>query len=301
MHRNKMPLSFAALALGVLIATPALAQQYPQGRGANDGGMVSAKTGGEQPSATPKVARTKTSQTAPKARAVNQQAAPREAAQKYPTGRSANDGGFATMQTQNQPTGERQFAWEGNDAAYGGQFRGGQYYNYNPGYAGTGYAGTGYVGAGYAGVGYGGYRPGYAWQGNPGYVGAGYGGWQGNPGYVSGGYGAYRPGYRPSGYAWQGNSDPAYGVGGDYYAFSPGYAWQGNPGYVEQQTAWAGNAPVGGDFYDFSPGWNSGPTTVSMTTSVNGGDTAACRARFRSFDPASGTYRGFDGQRHPCP
>jgi hypothetical protein len=28
---------------------------------------------------------------------------------------------------------------------------------------------------------------------------------------------------------------------------------------------------------------------------------ASCEQRFRSFDPASGTYLGFDGLRHPCP
>jgi hypothetical protein len=26
-----------------------------------------------------------------------------------------------------------------------------------------------------------------------------------------------------------------------------------------------------------------------------------CASRFRSFDPASGTYLGRDGRRHPCP
>jgi hypothetical protein len=26
-----------------------------------------------------------------------------------------------------------------------------------------------------------------------------------------------------------------------------------------------------------------------------------CAQRFRSYDPASGTYMGYDGQRHPCP
>jgi BA14K-like protein len=26
-----------------------------------------------------------------------------------------------------------------------------------------------------------------------------------------------------------------------------------------------------------------------------------CSQRYRSYDPASGTYRGFDGQRRPCP
>ena len=30
-------------------------------------------------------------------------------------------------------------------------------------------------------------------------------------------------------------------------------------------------------------------------------DDAACAARFRSYDPASGTYLGYDGIRHPCP
>lgn len=26
-----------------------------------------------------------------------------------------------------------------------------------------------------------------------------------------------------------------------------------------------------------------------------------CEQRFRSYDPASGTYLGYDGHRHPCP
>jgi len=28
---------------------------------------------------------------------------------------------------------------------------------------------------------------------------------------------------------------------------------------------------------------------------------AYCAQRFRSYDPASGTYLGYDGRRHPCP
>ncbi|WP_244610726.1 BA14K family protein [Microvirga pakistanensis] len=35
---------------------------------------------------------------------------------------------------------------------------------------------------------------------------------------------------------------------------------------------------------------------------VYGNNTAAyCAQRYRSYDPASGTYLGYDGQRHPCP
>jgi hypothetical protein len=28
---------------------------------------------------------------------------------------------------------------------------------------------------------------------------------------------------------------------------------------------------------------------------------AYCMQRFRSYDPRSGTYLGYDGLRHPCP
>jgi hypothetical protein len=33
-----------------------------------------------------------------------------------------------------------------------------------------------------------------------------------------------------------------------------------------------------------------------------GGDSAGyCAQTYRSYDPASGTYLGYDGLRHPCP
>ena len=32
-----------------------------------------------------------------------------------------------------------------------------------------------------------------------------------------------------------------------------------------------------------------------------GDDVGYCMSRFRSYDPRSGTYMGFDGRRHPCP
>ncbi len=32
-----------------------------------------------------------------------------------------------------------------------------------------------------------------------------------------------------------------------------------------------------------------------------GGDVDRCEATFKSFDPASGTYLGYDGVRHMCP
>jgi hypothetical protein len=33
----------------------------------------------------------------------------------------------------------------------------------------------------------------------------------------------------------------------------------------------------------------------------SGADPAYCAQRYRSYDPASGTYLGYDGLRHPCP
>jgi hypothetical protein len=32
-----------------------------------------------------------------------------------------------------------------------------------------------------------------------------------------------------------------------------------------------------------------------------GGGEAYCMRRYRSYDPESGTFLGFDGRRHPCP
>ena len=34
---------------------------------------------------------------------------------------------------------------------------------------------------------------------------------------------------------------------------------------------------------------------------VDGDSVAYCMNRFKSYDPSSGTYLGYDGMRHPCP
>jgi hypothetical protein len=34
---------------------------------------------------------------------------------------------------------------------------------------------------------------------------------------------------------------------------------------------------------------------------ANNNTVAYCSQRFRSYDPRSGTYLGYDGYRHPCP
>jgi hypothetical protein len=61
-------------------------------------------------------------------------------------------------------------------------------------------------------------------------------------------------------------------------------------GFAPSQSGVAqynGNGQVVGSGYNYSPGGY---------TEGSGG----CAQRFHSFDPATGTYLGLDGQRHPC-
>jgi hypothetical protein len=72
--------------------------------------------------------------------------------------------------------------------------------------------------------------------------------------------------------------------------WAPGY--YGNPGY-----AYGPNYGYGYGVYDYAPA----PYVAAAPVVVGGGDAGYCEQRFRSYDPASGTYLGFDGLRHPCP
>ena len=71
------------------------------------------------------------------------------------------------------------------------------------------------------------------------------------------------------------------------YAYAPGYRYGHGNSYND---------------YAYSPGYRSswGPS-YTYEYSSGGDDVAYCKQRFRSYDPASGTYLGYDGQRHPCP
>jgi hypothetical protein len=84
------------------------------------------------------------------------------------------------------------------------------------------------------------------------------------PGAVAGAVvgGALASGYYGSGYD--------YGYGSDYGYYDDPYSY-------DDAVVAAAPAPVGGD------------------------DVAYCMQTYRSYDPASGTYLGYDGQRHPCP
>ena len=91
---------------------------------------------------------------------------------------------------------------------------------------------------------------------------------------------------------WWGWWGPAAGfavgaiIGGALVApyYYPHYYYGYGPGYY--------GSYYGGGYYP--PAAAPGPCYASQAG--NG-----CAQRFRSYDPATGTYLGYDGQRHPCP
>ena len=65
--------------------------------------------------------------------------------------------------------------------------------------------------------------------------------------------------------------------GGGYYG--SGYNGYGNGGY-----------------YDYDPGYSYAPPVAA-----GGSNAGWCQAHYRSYNPATGTFTGYDGQQHPCP
>lgn len=94
-------------------------------------------------------------------------------------------------------------------------------------------------------------------------------------GHVGGGYrGGYRHYHRHGGF-WPG---VAVGVG-----LGSTYGYYGSPYYDDDSYG----------YYDDS--------SVAVAPPVGDDSVAYCMQRYKSYDPASGTYLGYDGQRHPCP
>jgi hypothetical protein len=102
-------------------------------------------------------------------------------------------------------------------------------------------------------------------------------------GYGYGGYG-YRRGWGPGagvgvGLAAGALIGGAIAAGSNPYYYGPGYGY----GY-------------GG------PAYYGAPAPVVVAPGYGGGDAEAyCMRRYRSYDPASGTYLNNDGNRYPCP
>jgi hypothetical protein len=63
----------------------------------------------------------------------------------------------------------------------------------------------------------------------------------------------------------------------------------------------AASRPWYGYDYDYAPSYYSYGYDPGYAAAEPAADPAYCAQRFRSYDPASGTYLGYDGLRHPCP
>ena len=82
-----------------------------------------------------------------------------------------------------------------------------------------------------------------------------------------------------------------YGPGGFDEPPPPNYGYDYGPGYYDPGYP----APLA------SPPVYEG-RSVAVGPDTGASDSIAyCQQRFRSYDPSSGTYLGFDGIRHPCP
>ena len=74
-------------------------------------------------------------------------------------------------------------------------------------------------------------------------------------------------------------------------------------GWAAPLAGFAAGAIIGGALAAQGPYYyGPGPYYYGLSAYAYaaGGDTAYCAQRFKSYDPASGTYLGYDGYRHPC-
>jgi hypothetical protein len=97
------------------------------------------------------------------------------------------------------------------------------------------------------------------------------------------------------------------------YGYRGGYGWRGGyRGYgyrpwigagVGLATGLAIGSALATPYYYGPPAvyYDAPPAAYYRAPAPAGDATAYCMQRFRSYDPSSGTYLGYDGQRHPCP
>lgn len=82
--------------------------------------------------------------------------------------------------------------------------------------------------------------------------------------------------------------------GGFWPGFAAGAAIGGLGSYAYYGGGYYDDPYYYGDTYYDEP-------SVAVVPDTGGDATAYCAQRYRSYDPASGTYLGYDGLRHPCP
>jgi hypothetical protein len=73
------------------------------------------------------------------------------------------------------------------------------------------------------------------------------------------------------------------------------HGWHGGHGWHRHHHRYGWGPAIGG----FAAGAIVGSALASSHAQASAN--AYCEQKYRSYDPASGTYLGYDGQRHPCP
>jgi hypothetical protein len=153
----------------------------------------------------------------------------------------------------------------------------------------------GYTG-GWNGTGGGGVLGGGGRGGGGAAIGGGGGGGHIGGGGRPGGGSGWHGGGRPGGGGWHGGGRPSGWHGGHHHrrgGFWPGFG----TGVI---IGGALSAPYG--YYGYGPGYYDDDDYVDApAVTVDTGSVAYCKQRFKSYDVRTGTYLGYDGQRHPCP
>jgi hypothetical protein len=132
----------------------------------------------------------------------------------------------------------------------------------------------------------------------PGHPGASRGG--GNPG------GGFRPGggVRPGGGGPRSNGGGyrggGYHGGGNGALIGGAIAGAVIGGAIASQGYGPGYYPPSPGYYDNGYGYDDAEVAVAPAPDGDDG-VAYCMQTYRSYDPQSGTYLGYDGSRHPCP
>jgi hypothetical protein len=99
-------------------------------------------------------------------------------------------------------------------------------------------------------------------------------------------------GWRNQGGRWRGGD---WRYRRHYGGFGLGFATGALLGSAPYWGSWGPYAYDDYAYYDDGYGYDGGYVTAAS------GDVQYCMQRFKSYDPASGTYLGYDGVRHPCP
>ncbi len=86
--------------------------------------------------------------------------------------------------------------------------------------------------------------------------------------------------------------------------------WHGHGGWGWGWGGFAAGAILGsalaapyyyGGYYPYGYAYYPPPPPAYYEGPVSGDAVAYCSQRYRSYDPATGTFLGYDGLRHPCP